>query len=85
MTGDQFFRSPRPPWVPEPWPVTVPREIIPQPYRPWPVDQVKELKELLERVKALEEKVMPCPCEPNKADYIQMCADRIAELERGSP
>lgn len=79
-TGDEFFQSPRPPFIPNPWPPQIPAPIIVQPYQPWPLDRVKDLLDVLERLKALEDK-LGCPCEPNKADYLTLLSERIAVLE----
>jgi len=62
---------------------TVPQPVVPGPITPWPLEQLKEYLEVLKEVKALEDK-LGCPCLPNKADYIKMLKDKIAELEKTS-
>jgi len=51
------------------------------PINPWPVEQLKEYLELLKQVKEMEDKI-GCPCEPNKANYIELFEQRIAALEK---
>lgn len=81
MIGDHFFRY-DPPW--QPAPPLVPQPIYPLPhYEPWPVDRLKELHDLLDRVKKLED-ALGCPCEPAKADYITLIAERITKLEEAA-
>lgn len=84
MIGDDFFHR-NPPWHPydpiTPWPPSVPRPLPATPINPWPVDQLKEFLDLLERVKRLEDK-FGCPCEPNKADYLDLLKRRIEALEK---
>ncbi len=79
----QFQRNP--PWNPHdpftPWPPQVPRPLPQTPINPWPVDQLKEFADLLRRVKELEDK-LGCPCEPNKADYLDLLRRRIEDLEK---
>lgn len=77
--GDTWFRH-DPPWAPQPWPPTVPQPLSPQPINPWPLDKLQAYYELLKQVKELEDQ-LGCPCEPNKADYIGMFAERIKALE----
>jgi hypothetical protein len=52
----------------------------PQPTNPWPIDRLKEYEEMLRRIKELEDK-LGCPCEPNKADYLDLLKKRIEALE----
>lgn len=80
-TGDFVFRH-DPPWkIPQDFPY-VPQPLIPQPaITEWGLTKLREYYELLRAIKELEEK-MGCPCEPNKADYLKMFKDRIAELEK---
>lgn len=61
------------PYLPQPLPNA--------PTVPWDLDKLREYHDLLKRVKELEERV-GCPCEPNKADYLKLFEERIAELER---
>lgn len=79
-TGDFVFRY-DPPWKPDPWPPQVPQPLFPMPAIDWPLAKLKEYHELLKSIKAIEDK-LGCPCEPNKADYIKMFEERIAELEK---
>ena len=80
MVGDFQFKT-WPPFIPDPWPPSVPYPPqLPPNYQPWPLEQTREYLDLLERVRELEDK-LGCPCEPNKADYVQMLKDRIAVLE----
>ncbi len=86
MTGDWPFRN-DPPWkVPEQHPSYpfLPQPIVPMPAMEWPLAKLKEYYELLLKVKALEDQ-LGCPCDPNKADYVTLFKDRIAELERRLP
>jgi hypothetical protein len=84
VTGDEFFRDQRPPiW---PWPAPppyVPMPATPPPpdYHGWPIEQLKELLDVLERIKKLEDK-MSCPCVASKADYLGILKKRIEELEK---
>ncbi len=81
MTGDFQFRHNPPWWVPPETPF-VPRPLIPQPaITDWDLTKLREYLDLLKRIKAMEDQ-LGCPCEPNKADYIGMFEQRIAELER---
>ena len=86
VIGDWQFRH-NPPWKPTDYPVWPPSipvpPAFPQPFSPWPVEQVREYLELLEKVKALEDQ-LGCPCEPNKADYIGLLKKRVAALEKKS-
>jgi hypothetical protein len=82
MIADHFFRY-DPPWPPiNPYPIhpLIPMPINP-PGLPWGVDRLKELQDLLRRVKDLEDK-LGCPCEPNKADYLDLIKQRIEAVER---
>lgn len=84
--GDSIFRF-DPPWNPKKWPEDVPPSpFIPPAVTPvsdkvWPIEKLKEYLDILERIKALEDKI-GCPCDPNKADYIGLFKKRIAELEK---
>lgn len=79
-TGDFFFKQ-TPPWNP-PWPSPlIPQPVVPLPVKEWDLAPLRELLDLLERIKALEDK-LGCPCEPNKADYIKVLSNRITELEK---
>ena len=82
MIGDWQFRR-DPPFTPGPQYPQVPAPTFPLPptWAPWPLDQLKEFADLLERVKKLED-ALGCPCEPNKADYIGMLKERIDVLEK---
>lgn len=85
MVGDEFFGSPKPPiWWPEPAqiPVGVPIPAIPPPpdYTGWDLHQLRDLLDILESVKRLEDS-LACPCTPAKADYISIVKKRIRELE----
>ena len=80
--GDRFSR-----WDPpyDRWYTQNP--LIPSPAIPpnqinsWPIEKLKEYLDLLRQVKELEDK-LGCPCEPNKADYIQLLEKRLIELKR---
>lgn len=78
--GDHFFRY-DPPFYPNPWPPQIPQPLNPIPQQPWDLQRLVDLQDLMRRVKALED-ALGCPCEPNKADYLTLIADRIAELEK---
>lgn len=84
MVGDHFFRH-DPPWPnrdPYPTHPLIPAPLNPlMPLQPWPMDRLKELEDLLRRVKELEDK-LGCPCEPNKADYLALLRQRIEALEK---
>ena len=83
FVGDWHFRR-DPPWEPTDvpaWPATVPRPMTPGPIKPWPADKLKELLDMLDRIKKLEDQ-LGCPCEPNKADYIELIKQRLDELEK---
>ncbi len=77
--ADQFFK------YDPPWPVNPYEPLIPQPanphgnHPPWTVEKLTAYLEMLKQVKALEDQI-GCPCDPNKADYIKLFSDRIAEL-----
>lgn len=82
--GDHTFKY-DPPWSPSdpitPWPHTVPLPISPAPINPWPLEQLKEYLDLLQKVKELEDKI-GCPCDPEKPDYLKLLGDRIKHLEK---
>lgn len=83
MIGDWQFRH-SPPWPPNDvplWPAPVPRPLPQLPIIPWPVEKLREFEDLLRRVKDLEDK-LGCPCEPNKADYLDLLRQRIEHLEK---
>lgn len=84
MTGDHFFRH-DPPWPnrdPYPYNPLIPAPINPlTPINPWPLERLREFEDLLKRIKALEDQ-LGCPCEPNKADYIELFRQRIEALEK---
>jgi hypothetical protein len=81
MIGDWQFRRNPPFWPETPDPL-IPMPSYPPPnWQPWGLEEVKEFKDLLERVKKLED-ALGCPCEPNKADYIGILKQRIEELEK---
>lgn len=74
-----------PPATPDfPYPGTVPASPMPNPplnpYQEWPLQRLKEIEEILKRIKALEDQ-LGCPCEPKEADYIGLFEKRIAYLE----
>lgn len=78
--GDFTFRH-DPPWYPPPSPlIPMPAPYVPLPVNPWPLEKLRDYHDLLVKVRELEER-LGCPCEPNKADYIQVLGDRIAQLE----
>ena len=79
MIGDWQFRR-NPPFDPSPWP-EIPTAPLPPMWQPWPLKDLVEFHDLLERVKKLED-ALGCPCEPNKADYIGILKKRIEELEK---
>lgn len=80
MIGDHFFRH-DPPWKAWPSQPLIPAPINPMaPVVPWPLDRLRELEDLLRRVKDLEDR-LGCPCEPNKADYLALFRERIEKLE----
>ena len=81
--GDHHFKF-DPPWdVPDTHPVRpfIPKPVKLDPIVPWDLQRLREYHDLLKRVKELEDQ-LGCPCEPNKADYIKLFEERIAELER---
>lgn len=82
MIGDQAWKW-NPPWpnqTPFPNSPFIPAPINPmQPINPWPIEQLKEYLELLKQVKELEDK-LGCPCEPNKANYIELFEQRIKQI-----
>lgn len=81
--GDQFFRH-DPPWNPQeypPWPPQVPAPVNPAPVTPWPLEKLLDYYDLMKRVKDLEDR-LGCPCEPNKADYLDLLKKRIEALEK---
>ena len=82
VIGDHFFRY-DPPWIPVNPSPFIPPPLVPGPFTPWPIDRLRELEDMLRRVKELEDK-LGCPCEPNKADYLSMLRERIEALERAS-
>ncbi len=58
--------------------------LIPKPINPvipWDLEKLKEYEKLLRSIKELEDQI-GCPCEPNKADYLKLLADRITALEK---
>jgi hypothetical protein len=80
--GDHAFRH-SPPW--DEFQQPVPNPYIPAPAKPvdvvpWPIDRLKEYLEILKEVKRMEDQI-GCPCEPNKANYIELFEKRIAALE----
>lgn len=80
MIGDWTFKH-DPPWKPDPWPPQIPQPVVPMPAYDWSLEKLKEYYDLLKKVKELEDQ-LGCPCEPNKADYLKLIGDRIAELEK---
>lgn len=81
--GDFPFRH-DPPWqVPNTHPSYpfIPQPLHPAPINPWSLERLREYYELLKAIKAMEDKI-GCPCEPNKADYLKLFEERIAELEK---
>lgn len=81
MIGDWHFRH-DPPWKRDdfpPLPPQVPAPLVP--VQPWELEKLIEFQDLLRRVKELEDK-LGCPCEPNKADYLELLRKRIEELEK---
>src|SRR5678810_1076207 len=84
MVGDHTFRH-DPPWdywreTPNPHPL-VPKPVKPQRgIEPWSIERLKEYRDLLLQIKELEDR-LGCPCEPNKADYLTILKERIAQLE----
>lgn len=89
MMADHTFKY-NPPWppnqfpqypaFPDPWRNVSPYFPNPAPHPTWDYDRLKDYRELLERIKTLEEKV-GCPSEPNKADYLGLIDKRLAYLE----
>jgi hypothetical protein len=86
MVGDEFFRH-NPPWPVGPaYPGYPQHPLLPVPVNPllpvtpWPLDRLKELEDVMKRLKALEDQI-GCPCEPNKADYLALIKERIENLE----
>ncbi len=83
MISDWQFQQ-NPPWNPHDipvWPLSIPRPAIGAPIGPWPVDKLAQFKDLLRRVKELEDK-LECLCEPKEADYIALLQERIDWLEK---
>ncbi len=83
MIGDNTFRH-YPPWPNYPgYPYSplIPAPVGPVITPPWSIEQLKEFQDLLKRVKDLEDK-LGCPCEPNKANYIELFRQRIEQLEK---
>lgn len=76
--GDHTFRY-DPPWYVPPSTPYVPAPVVPT-VHPWDLERLREYYDLLKGIKELEDK-LGCPCEPNKADYLTMFKNRIAELE----
>lgn len=65
-----------------PWHPQIPQPVDPVvSYPPWDIDKLKEYLDLLTQIKDIEDK-LGCPCEPNKADYIRLFKERIAQLEK---
>jgi hypothetical protein len=88
MCGDWQFKY-NPPWPQpstptplQPWHPLIPAPANPvQPVIPWSLEQLKEYRDLLLQIKELEDK-LGCPCEPNKADYLELFKQRIEALEK---
>jgi hypothetical protein len=76
MIGDNYFRYNPPSQIP--WQPLLPQPALPP--RPWSLQEFQEFKDLLERVKALEDR-LGCPCEPNKIDYLKIIREAIERLE----
>jgi hypothetical protein len=86
MVGDEFFRN-NPPWPNQPgypWHPLIPQPVNPAPQPPWDITRLKEFEDVLKRIKALEDQ-LGCPCEPNKADYLDLLKRRIEDLENPRP
>lgn len=83
-TGDEFFKDQHPPiwpWNPAPPPFVPLPSPLPEPgYQGWDVDKLKELLDVLERIKKLEDS-LGCPCEASKADYLNLIKAKIAQIE----
>lgn len=85
-TADDFFRGDKPPvW---PWPDGVVPPFVPVPnpapqpgYEGWDIDNLKELLDILQKIKTLEDNLRICPCTPSKADYLKLLRERIEKLE----
>lgn len=77
----QFYdQTPKWNWrMPEPitWPSTTPATL------PWTKDSFDDLKEILKRVKALDDKLGLADCEdPKKAEWVKAIEDRLKALEQ---
>lgn len=87
VTGDEFFRDQHPPVWPYPIPFqpNLPAPTLPPEsnYTGWPIDKLKDLLDVLQKIKVLEDSMNKCPCVPAKADYIKLLKDRIQALEDG--
>jgi len=50
--------------------------------RPWTREQLVEFEDLLKRVKALEDKVDPCPCpDASKLDFLKAIKERLDAID----
>lgn len=64
------------------------RHLLPDPMPPWPQSPwdwstLTEVRDLLRRIKALEDKVGACPAaDPAKVDFLDDIRKRLDELER---
>ena len=79
VCGDWAFRH-DPPWNP-PYSPYIPQPLVPLPIQPWPLEKLREYRDLLQQIKDLEDKI-GCPCEPNKADYLELFKRQIELLEK---
>jgi len=59
-----------------PWPQTLPQTL------PWTDDALKDLREILKKVDALDKKLGLAECEdPKKAEWMKSIEDRLKKLE----
>ena len=79
MMADHIHRYWPYPGDPNPMPLTVPAT----PVRDWTWPQFNEFEDILQRIKALEEKVGGCPCpDEDKTAFLENIKRRLESIDK---